>query len=311
MTKIFKNNTHVLFVSKADRIETRAKYTVILSPEFYWVKKVTLPVKSERDALKLAPSIYEGFLPAGEFSYEARKVGDAFIMIAYNKKQIAEDLEKIFAYKSDIVDIYFAQDALVGIEECLAVNDKVALSNMDGTIIQIPRACTNTKEGLSEVLADATLGKRKVKLSSFDNELLSTKEITLIGLIFGLLLVSFLSEYIVYKKALSDLDSQRTMLIKEENLPRTSMQLKSIKKSLLKKYKTQKKLREILFALSKVRLQSGEYIQSIESSTKETVIEIYVTNKEREDAIKQMIPKSYHIKESNMHEHILRLKIAA
>jgi len=311
LTKIFKNNSEVLFVSKSDHIEKRGKYSVILSPEFYWVKRVTLPVKNERDALKLAPSIYEGFLPEGDFSYEARKVEDAFIMIAYNKKQISEALDKIFVHKSDIVDVYFAQDALVGVESCLAINDNIALSNIDGTIIQIPRACTNTKEGIDKVLESAALGKHKVKLSSFDNTLLSSGDLKVIGTIVTLLLVSFLSEYIVYKKGISDLEAQKDALIEKYDLPKTSIQLKSIKKSLEKKFKTQKALRERLFALSKLSLQPSEYIQSVESTIKDLTVKIHLTSKQREDAIKNMIPKTLHIKESTLQDNILTLKIAS
>ncbi len=191
MTKIFKNKTTTLFVSKSDRIEKRGSYSLILSPEFYWIKKVTLPVKKEKEAIKLAPSIFEGFLPSGDFSYEVRKSDDAFIMIAYNKKKIAEDLEKILPYKSDIVDIYFAQDALGFIQECVEIDKRAALSNMDGIVIQVPRACTNTEENLDGILEKADLGKRKVKLSSFDNALLSSGDIKLIAAIFGLLFFHF------------------------------------------------------------------------------------------------------------------------
>jgi hypothetical protein len=311
LTKIFKNSSQVLFVSKADHIEKRAKYTVILSPEFYWVKKVTLPVKKERDALKLAPSIYEGYLPEGVYSYEARKLDDSFIMIAYDKKEISKALDKIFPHRSDIVDIYFAQDALLHIDECLAVNDQIALSNMDGTIIQIPRACTNTQETLAGMIDKATLGKRKVKLSSFDNALLSSKEIMLIATIFGLLFLSFLAEYFVYKKELNRLEEKRMALIKEYHLPPTSMQLKSIKKSLHKKFERQKRVRELLFALSKLSLKPGEYIGRIEESPKEMIVEIYITSKEREDAIKKMLPKDIRIKESHVDEQTLTLKIAS
>ncbi len=311
MTKIFKNKTTTLFVSKSDRIEQRGSYSVILSPEFYWIKKVTLPVKKEKDAIKLAPSTFEGFLPAGEFSYEVRQCDDTFIMIAYNKKQIAQELDKVIPYKSDIADIYFAQDALGFIQECVEVDERAALSNMDGIIIQVPRACTNTEGTLDAVLEKAHLGKRKVKLSSFDNELLSSRDIKLIAAIFGLLFFAFLSEYIVYKKATSALENKRAEIIQSNDLPRTSIQLKSIKKSLTKKFNTQKKLRDMLFAISKLRLKSGEYIQSIEESTKGATVKIVVASKEREDEIKKMFPPTIMIRESRVDNNLLTLKVAS
>jgi len=311
LTKIFKNKSKILFVTKRDKVEQRGTYSVILSPEFYWIKKVTLPVKKEKEALRLAPSIYEGFLPAGEFSYEVRKSGDTFIMIAYDKKKIADALDRVIPYKSDIEAIYFAQDALTHIQECTVVDDALALSNMDDIIIQIPRSCTNTESDLEEILATATLGKRKVKLSSFDNALLSSKDVTLLSVVFALLLLAFISEYVVYKKAVMDLEQKRVDIIKENDLPSTSIQLKSIKKSLLKKFKKQKRLREILLAISKLRLKSGEYIQRIESSVKGAIVEIVITEDEREKVIKSMFPKDIMIEESSVHNNILKIRIAS
>jgi len=311
LTKIFKNKNKPLFVSKSDRIEERGNYAVILSPEFYWIKSAKLPVTKVKDAIKLAPSVYEGSLPEGDFSFEARKVGDDFIMIAYNKKQITKELEKVLPYKSDIKEVYFAQDALSHIKECTSVNERAALSNMNGIIIQVPRSCTNTSDTLDAKLADATFGKSKVKLSSFDNELLSSKDIMLIASIVGLLFVALIGEYIVYKKALSDLEERRSEIIANNDLPRTSIQLKSIKKSLTKKFKMQKALRERLFAISKMKLEKGEYIQSIEEGTKGMTLEIFMASKEREAAIKKGISKTLKIKESSVLENILTLKVAS
>jgi hypothetical protein len=310
LTKIFKNKNKILFVSKADRVLQRGSYSVILSPEFYWVKKVKLPVKKERDALKLAPSLYEGFLPEGDYSYEVRKEGDDFIVLAYDKKRVSEALDEIFLHKKDIAEIYFAQDALRSVQECVAVNANAALSNMDSVIIQVPRACTNTEKTLYNALDDAVLGKRKVKLSSFDNRLLSSGDLKIIALIVGMLLVAFVSEYIVYKKALSDLDTKRMQIITEHDLPRTSIQLKSIKKSLFKKFETQKAMRELLFTLSKITLKKGEYIESIEESNKEMLVKIHVLSKQREDEIKKMFPANISIKESKINENSLLLRIA-
>ncbi len=311
MTKIFKNNTTTLFVTKSDKIEKRGAYSLILSPEFYWIKKVSLPVKKEREALKLAPSVFEGFLPAGEFAYEVRQGADGFIMIAYDKKQINRELEKIITHKGDIKALYFAQDALGFISACVEVNDHAALSNMDGIIIQVPRACTNTDTSLNQLLEKAALGKRRVKLSSFDSELFSLADMKIVATIFGLLFFAFLSEYIAYKKATDSLDKKRVEIIERYDLPRTSIQLKSIKKSLVKKFKKQKNLRDMLFALSKLRLKSGEYIQRIEENPKGMVVKIVLTSKERERAIKAMFPKDIVIKESHVVDNLLTIKVAS
>ncbi len=120
-----------------------------------------------------------------------------------------------------------------------------------------------------------------------------------------------MSEYVVYKKATSDLENKRAEIIKTNNLPRTSIQLKSIKKSLTKKFKTQKKLRDMLLAISKLRLKSGEYIQSIEESTKGATVKIVVASKDREEEIKKMFPKAIMIRESRVDDNLLTIKVAS
>ena len=309
MTKIFKNKSKTLFVSKADHIHARGKYAVILSPEFYWIKKVQLPVKKAKDALRLAASVYEGSLPQGDFSYAARKVEEGFIMIAYDKKEIASILEKIIPYKGDITSVHFTQDALSHIESCIAVSGFAALTNIDGIIVQVPRACTTTEHTLDEILQEADVSKNKVKLSSFDNELFSLSDLKPIAAIFLLLLFAFIAEYIVYKKASNDLESQRTQIIADNHLPRTSIQLKSIKKSLHKKYKTQKSLRETFASLSKVTLEKGEYIQSVEQTSKELLVEIHLINKAREADIKKSFAKLVPVQDAHLENNTLKLKI--
>ncbi len=311
MTKIFKNNNQPLFVSKRDKIKKRGSFAVILSPEFYWVKKVKLPVQKEKEALRLAASVYEDSLPQGAYTYATRKSGDEFIMIAYDKKEIAKALDTIFAHKTDIKELYFAQDALIHLRSCVSVNDTLALSNMDSVIIQVPRACTNTVETLEKVMQNATLGKNKIKLSSFDKTLLSSSDIKWLVVLFVLLLVAFMSEYIVYKKAASSLEAKRAEIIAQNDLPPTSIQLKSIKKSLMKKYKSQKKLRDMLALVAKLHLKDGEYIESIEEDTSSLTLKIHLLSKEREHSIVSSLPKSITLKESYMRENSLILKIVS
>ena len=287
----------------------RDSYAVVLSPEFYWSKKVSLPVKKAKDALKLAPSVFEGFLPKGEFSYAARKMDDDFIMIAYDKKQIATDLEKILPYKSDIAEIYFAQDALSHIVECTAINGKAALSNHEGLIIQVPRVCTNTQHTMADMLENATLDKYKIKLSSFDNALLSPGDVKILVILFGLLFTGLMSEYVIYKGAASALEEKRSDIIKRYDLPRTSIQLKSIKKSLLKKYEAQKALRDRLALFSDMQLKSGEYIQSIEETVKDIEIKVQLLSKDREKELMQSFPSTLVIQERDFKDNMLTLRI--
>ena len=310
MKKVFsKSSKKLVFVSKSDKFVRGSSYSVILSPEFYWSKKVKLPVKKLSGAKKLAPSIYDGSLPNGEYSYEVRKAGDEFIIIAYDKSKISAQLEKNFPAKSDIKEIYFAQDALGSIKECTSINDSAALSNMDGIIIQVPRKCTNTTSMITDHLDKAVLGKNKIKLSASSNELLGRRDLMIAASVLGLLFLSFLTQYIVYKKELSSLDDKRAQIVKENGLPATMIQLKSIKKSLGKKFTTQKALRDTLQSLSKISLKEGEYIEKLESSSKDITLDIHLVKNDRESDIVKSLKKSANVKNSQVNGNTMSVRI--
>ena len=310
MKKVFsKSSKKLVFVSKSDKFVRGSSYIVILSPEFYWSKKVKLPVKKLSAAKKLAPSVYDGSLPKGDYSYEVRKEGEEFIVIAYDKSKISAQLEKNFPAKSDIKEIYFAQDALGSIKECTSINDASALSNMDGIIIQVPRKCTNTISMITDHFDSAVLGKNKIKLSASSNELLGRRDLIIAASVLGLLFLSFLTQYIVYKKEISSLDSKRADIVKENGLPSTMIQLRSIKKSLGKKFTTQKALRDKLHSISKIALKEGEYIEKLESSSKDIALDIHLLASDREDAVKSSIKKIANIKSSQMDGNSMSIRI--
>jgi len=71
------------FITKNFGKKIDAKSDIILSPEFYWVKKVSLNVKFTNEVKKMAPSIFEGILPNGEFEYRVFRVSDnSYVLVA-------------------------------------------------------------------------------------------------------------------------------------------------------------------------------------------------------------------------------------
>ncbi len=310
MTKLLtKSSSRAVFVSKGDKFVRNGKYSIILSPEFYWCKKAKLPVDSISKAKKLAPSIYDGSLPKGDYSYEVRKAGDEFVIIAYDKAKILDQLKEIFPAQSSIKEVYFAQDALSDIKECTSINDKSALSNMDGIIIQVPRKCTDTTSTVADYLDGAKLNKNRIKLSASSNQLLQKRDILAASLVFGLLFLSFLSEYIIYKKEIAKLEDKRSQIVKQNGLPPTMIQIRSIKKSLGKKYAQQKALRESINVVSKLDLKDGEYISKLDASSGDVDLEIHLSTPARESEISSMIKKMAKIKSSSMNNDTLKLRI--
>ena len=110
---------------------------------------------------------------------------------------------------------------------------------------------------------------------------------------------------------MAKIEAQKSALIAKYDLPPTTMQLKSIKNSLFKVYKKQKKLRDELFLFSRLSLQKGEYIKNIELNEKGATVEIKLKNPQRKERIKSFISRNFKIVQSDFKDNILRLKIAS
>jgi hypothetical protein len=313
LTKVFnKGSKKVTYVTKNDRLLNTGKYNIILSPEFYWIKRVKLPVKSLSKAKRLAPSVYEGSLPSGNYSYETRKVGDDFIIIAYDKEKILDKLSNIFPTKSDIKEVYFAQDTLSDINECVSINDKAALTKLDDILIQVPRKCTDTSSTINEYIDKASFNsKYRVKLKASSNQLLDRKDIIILSTLFALLFIAYLLEYISYKKDINKLEQQRAEIIKKNSLPPTMIQIRSIKKSLGKKFTTQKAFRDLLDSVSDLRLKKGEYIKTLDFSDGELKLDIHIADAKRLEEIKSIFKKSgMKVKSSSVEGDTLHLRMS-
>ena len=291
--------------------QTKGMFDVVLAPQFYWVKKVSLPVKSIGDAKKLAESVYESSLPKGNYSYAVSKEDDKFIIIAYDKEEIGNRLKHYFTDDAKVNAIYFAQYEFPQLDACCTIDTQSSLVNIDGLLMQVPRNCTEPKLTIDDLIKDKKLSKMKVKLGSLDHEVMDKRTFILLAASILFVLSAFILEYIDYKKEATALEEAKMALIRKYDLPRTSMQLKSIKTSLEKTFSKQKSLREKLYAFAKLPLQKDEYIENIALGDKESIIRIKVSAPQREMVLKNALSKMFKIQKSDFTDDILTLKIAS
>jgi len=312
LIKLFnKSSSKITYVTRHSRYLNVGRYLVILSPDYYWIKKEKLPVKSISKAKKLAPSVFEGSLPKGNYQYEVRKSGDEFIIIAYDRVEIADRLKEIFPTKSTITAVYFAQDLLGSIDECVSIDEKSALTNIDSILVQVPRKCSNTTSTINDYLDRINLNSAKrVNLSSGGAELFDRKDLIILSTLFGVVALSLLLKYISYKIDIKNLEKSRAKIVKEYNLPPTMIQIKSIKRSLDKKFKQQKILRDRLYELSKIDLKRGEYISKVQFDGKRVDLTIHIADNKRAKSIKESIASKLKIISDALEGDNLHLRIA-
>lgn len=207
---------------------------VILSPSFYWIKKKKLKLLFEFQATDYANSVFEGFLPDGEFQYIVKKSDDEFLFLAYDKAAILEKLKKLGLETSNISSLYFSQFEL---KESLPLNvDNSSLVIIDD-VVQI----------ISQKLAqnDIYLMLPSLKLSSTNIHINSSVKFSFTPfLVF--LFVLFVVEYIAVTMDVSSIENKKNEIKKEYKLPTTSYELNSILSKYEKQDNEQKFIREAL-----------------------------------------------------------------
>jgi hypothetical protein len=112
---------------------------VMITPQFYTMKKEVLPVKYLYQAKRIAPSLFDGLLEGDvKHDYFVYRDGDTWVFIAYDIAEIISFLEKKGIPAQKIGKIYFAQQAVEHFDKPVPLGEHEALSVIDGTVVVVP-----------------------------------------------------------------------------------------------------------------------------------------------------------------------------
>ena len=217
---------------------------VILSPQYYWIKKIDIPIKSLKDAKKLSKTLFK---LDENYIYDAFKLNGKYFAYAIKK-----DL-KINIDKKYINSIRLAQTELYNFEK-INVSDKHSIQKVDDLLFCFPNI--EDAPDINDVINSIQLSKNTINLY---NRLNIDKSILIYSVICLILLnFIFISGFIQNKNAINSLENKKESLIKKYNLPKTIFQLKSILNELTRDDKIQKKIRKSLEFITKTPLKKGE-----------------------------------------------------
>jgi hypothetical protein len=140
------NNKELLLVH-ASMHNVRLGHTVnvMLTPQFYTLKKEALPVKYAYQAKKIAPSLFDGLLEEnGEYEYVVFKeeVNDEehWVFIAYNIEKIADFLESKGIDTDKVAKLFFAQQSLTQFAQApLGLGENDAMTVIEDIVVVVPR----------------------------------------------------------------------------------------------------------------------------------------------------------------------------
>ena len=121
---------------------------IILSPSLYWIKKEKITVKSLKKAKRLAPAIFNGALPFGEYDYAAFNGADGeIVFVAYDKAAITEKLRSFdrLNLKARNTKFFLAQTEFADLGHDTALGHEYALSCVDGVVVKLPLSYGDTR----------------------------------------------------------------------------------------------------------------------------------------------------------------------
>jgi len=299
----FKSDREILFLDPdVDIKQTQKRVAMILSPALYWVRVFDLPLNNEKEAKKLLPSLFEEFLPDGEFSYFGYYEGERYVGFAYEERVIRELLVKKGVDLTKIDSFYFAQSELSVDMLPARVADGWMLKEVDGIILKLPfLEQTELKELDLQMLQ---LSKRSIKIDHFVAPI-AKKRLYMFSLLFVLFGFLYGLEWWRINKEVVDLQKRSSELFSRYNLLPTLTQNRSILKRYEKIDKKQKRVRKVVSILFKVVYLTKGYLQSI--SIEKQRVSATLALKETKEL--QNYLKGYKLQIKKLHKNLIRVEV--
>ena len=291
-TKFKSSNTTIFLDPNSTNkisLEPKEKVDIILSPSLYWVKKLSLPVKSVREVKKLLPSIFEDTLLEGDYSYGAYKSEDEFFVFAYEDKKIIDELTKVGISFSNIASIHFAQSEFENLEEAIKINDDQSIYIKDEILVIVPTAWVKDAKELS--LEDIELSKHTIKLQQYGHIVKNTS-LYKIGAIVVALIVIIISEIFIASSKKDAIEQSKEKLFAKYKLQPTMFQNRSTLKKYTKIHTIQTKLREYISYFLTLKLKNDQKLTLLSYKDKKMTVKISgVDETNKNNIIKQLDAK--------------------
>jgi len=223
---------------------------IMLTPQFYNMKKVELPVKYLYQAKKIAPSLFDGLLDEQKnYEFFVFKEGKEWIFIAYNPEEIKVFLDSKGITSEYLSKVFFVQQAPQAFIQPVILSNKAVLMTIDGIVVHVP------KSALSEEYATADFDKQfmpktGISLPGSNHSFLNQKEAIALAVIFSIFAGIFFIEGWQYSKSLKAQEKEIQTLLEDYPALQSKMQRESISLKYRAIDSKERKKREIIKTLA-------------------------------------------------------------
>jgi len=234
-----ENNKELLLVYRTmNSVSVSEPVNIMLTPQFYTLKKERLPVKYAYQAQRLAASLFEGLLDReGEYDYFLYKEGEYWVFIAYDIAKIIDFLDEKGFRQGDVSKIFFAQQAIEEFTAPYVLSDQDALMVLDETIVIVPISALDTPVESSLKFDRHFTPKKGVSLESVSSSIFTLKQAAFFSSVFILFALMFFIEGSRYGGQIQS--TQEELEVLYEDYP--SLQSAYTRDGIMSKYKQRDK----------------------------------------------------------------------
>jgi len=276
----FRKTVLTLFIDTHTSVDVDQEQVVnlILSPSFYWVKHLSIPVKSLSEAKKFLPSLFEDTVPKGKYNYYAYKDGDAYLIFAYDDKKILDALLEKGLHAEQINRVYFAQSEFDKLDDALEVDEGFVLDIEDHVVVRLPKGFVDSYKPLE--LNNHIFSKHPIQLTRYAH-IATQKSLKQFALFMGGLIAIYMLDWIVSETKTSEFNDAPLGLYAEHDLPATTVQNEVIFQTLQERYDKQISIRQKTGKILNLELEKNEYIKLYDLQKKKLNIQIKLASPKR------------------------------
>jgi hypothetical protein len=257
-----------------------------------------LKVKNKKEVLSILPAVFEEFIDIDGLKYYVKSIfNNKYVCFAYNENKILDAIKTSKIETNKIKGIFFGQIELFNLikNDPNSSIDGIHINIVDDILIQTPNILK--KESLSNIdISNIKLSSDKIDINK--NSKYIDKSVALsISLIFSVIFVVNIIKSIYNVNYKNIIDEKIETIKSNVNLPKTSMQTKSIMFQLKKRESKQRRIRELIHYVLRINRFHSVKIVSMEFFDNQIICK-FENNNRRE--VLNYISKKYTINSRNI-----------
>ena len=232
----FLGNSKALLLAYSGMKEQSLSQTVnvMLTPQFYTLKKERLPLKYLYQAKNIAPSLFDGLVEdIQKYDYLVYKEEDEWVFIAYDLEAISKFLLSKGIKPEQVAKIFFAQQASSSFTAPVLLGEREALVSLDNNVVIVPQIALKENNDILS-FDDSFTPKTGVTPQGTHGPVLSKRQTIGLAAFFTIFSFMFFVEGWRYAHDSQATEEEMQMLLEKH----PSLQSEYTRESIATKYKT-------------------------------------------------------------------------